>query len=112
MRESAQIKALYAILQAIKQILNGKPTILRSVDSFHIYQPIEPNSLDQIKKFIDNVIAQYPELQLVLRIPELILDSFYAVWGCTSWVLNSFTTCIIKKLITSRWGNRKFIINK
>jgi hypothetical protein len=76
MRESAQIKASYAILQAIKQILNGKPTILRSIDSFHIYQPIEPNSLDQIKKFIDNVIGQYPELQLVLRFPERIFDSF------------------------------------
>jgi hypothetical protein len=76
MRESAQIKASYAILQAIKQILNGKPTILKSIDSFHIYQPIEPNSLDRIKKFIDNVIAQYPELQLVLRFPERIFDSF------------------------------------
>jgi hypothetical protein len=76
MRESAQIKASYAILQAIKQILNGKPTILRSIDSFHIYQPIESNSLDQIKKFIDNVIGQYPELQLVLIYPERIFDSF------------------------------------
>ena len=75
MRESAQIKALYAILQAIKQILNGKPTILRSVDSFHIYQPIEPNSLDEINKFVDNVIGQYPELQLVLRFPERLFDS-------------------------------------
>src|SRR5215469_2145449 len=76
MRESAQIKALYAILQAIKQILNGKPTILRSVDSFHIYQPIEPNSLDEIKKFVDNVIGQYPELQLILRFPERLFHSF------------------------------------
>jgi len=63
-------------LQAIKQILNGKPTILRSVDSFHIYQPIEPNSLDEIKKFVDNVIGQYPKLQLVLRFPERLFGSF------------------------------------
>src|SRR5215510_6389613 len=76
MRESAQIKALYAILQAIKQILNGKPSILRSIDSFHICQPIEPSSFDQIKKFIDNVIGQYPELQLVLRFPERTSNSF------------------------------------
>ena len=76
MRESAQIKALYAILQAIKRILNGKPTIVKSIDSFHIYQPIEPHPLEQIKKFIDHTIRQYPELQLVLRSPEQIFDSF------------------------------------
>jgi hypothetical protein len=63
-------------LQAIKQILNGKPTILKSIDSFHIYQPIQPHPLEQIKKFIDHTIRQYPELQLVLRSPEQIFDSF------------------------------------
>jgi hypothetical protein len=26
-------------------------------------------------------------------------NASYAVWGCTSWVLNSFTTRVIKKLI-------------
>ena len=70
MRESAQIKALYAILQAMKRILVGKPTILRSMDSFHIYLPIEPHPLEQIKKFIDHIIRQYPELQLILKFPE------------------------------------------
>ena len=27
-------------------------------------------------------------------------NASYAVWGCTSWVLNSFTTRVIKKLIS------------
>ena len=70
MRESAQIKALYAILQEIKRILTGKPTILRSMGAFHIYQPIEPQPLEQIKEFIDHIIRQYPELRLMLRYPE------------------------------------------
>lgn len=38
--------------------------------SFHIYQPIEPHPLEQIKEFIDHIIRQYPELQLILRFPE------------------------------------------
>jgi len=76
MRESAQIKALYAILQAIKGILTGKPTILWSMDSFHIYQPIELHPLEQIKKFIDHIIRQYLELQLISNFPELIFNSF------------------------------------
>ena len=76
MRESAQIKAIYAILQAIKRMLNGKPTILRSAGSFHIYQPVEPHPLEQIKKFIDHIVRLYPELQLVSRSPEQIPDSF------------------------------------
>lgn len=69
-RESAQIKALYAILHSIKKILGGKPTILRSTSSFHIYQPVEPHPLEQIKQFIDHIIKQYPELQLILKFPE------------------------------------------
>ena len=68
MRESAQIKALYAILQAIKRILPGKPTILRSMGAFHIYQPIKPHPLEQINEFIDHIIG--PELRLTLRFPE------------------------------------------
>ena len=70
MRESAQLKAVYAILQAIKRILTGKPTILRSIGAFHIYQPIEPHPLEQIKDFTDHLIRQYPELRLMLRFPE------------------------------------------
>jgi hypothetical protein len=68
MRESAQIKALYVILQAIKRILTGNPTILRSMGAFHVYQPIEPHRLEQIKEFIDHIIG--PELRLKLRFPE------------------------------------------
>jgi hypothetical protein len=75
MRESVQIKALYVILDAIKKILAGKPTILRSTSSFHIYQPIEPHPLEQIKQFIDHIIRQYPELQLILKFPGQIFDS-------------------------------------
>jgi hypothetical protein len=70
MRESAHIKALYAVLHAMKKILAGKPTILRSTSCFHIYQPIEPHPLEQIKQFIDHIIKQNPELQLVLKFPE------------------------------------------
>jgi len=70
MRESAQLKAVYAILQAIKRILTGKPTILRTMGAFHIYQPIEPHPLEQIKEFIDHIFRQYPELRLILRFPE------------------------------------------
>jgi hypothetical protein len=82
MRESAQIKAVYAILQAIQRILTGKPTILRSMGAFHIYQPIEPHPLEQIKEFTDHIIRQYPKLRLILRFPEQkfssgILDSSY-----------------------------------
>jgi hypothetical protein len=44
--------------------------------SFHIYQPIEPHPLEQIRKFIDHVIRQYPELQLISNFPELIFNSF------------------------------------
>ncbi len=43
--------------------------------SFHIYQPIEPHPLEQIKQFIDHIIRQYPELQLILKFPEQIFDS-------------------------------------
>jgi hypothetical protein len=75
MTESGQIKALYVILDAIKKILDGKPTILRSTSSFHIYQPIEPHPLEQIKQFIDHIIRQYPELQLILKFPGQIFDS-------------------------------------
>jgi hypothetical protein len=74
--ESAQIKALYAILQSITGILTGKPTILRSMGSFHIYQPIEPHPLEEIKKFMDHIIRQYPELQLISNFPEQIFDSY------------------------------------
>ena len=70
MRESAQLKAVYAILQAIKRILTGKPTILRTMGAFHIYQPIEPHPLEQIKEFIDHIFRQSPELRLILRFPE------------------------------------------
>jgi hypothetical protein len=70
MRESAQIKAIYVILQAIKKILDGTPTISRSMGAFHIYQPIEPNPLEQINEFTDHIIRQYPELPLMLRFPE------------------------------------------
>jgi hypothetical protein len=77
MRESAQIKALYAILQAIKGTLTGKPTILWSMGSFHIYQPIEPQTPEQIKKFIDYIIRQYPELQLILGFQEQRLSGIY-----------------------------------
>jgi hypothetical protein len=70
MRESVQIKALYAILQSIKRILTGKPTILRSMGAFHIYQPIEPHPLEQIKEFTDHIFKQYPELRPMLRFPE------------------------------------------
>src|SRR6266487_1821674 len=70
MRESAQIKALYAILQAIKRILTGKPTILRSMGAFHIYQPIEPHPWEQIQEFTDHIFKQYPELQPMLGFPE------------------------------------------
>jgi hypothetical protein len=70
MRESAQIKALYAVLQAIKRILTGKPTILWSRGAFHIYQPIEPHPLEQIREFTDHIFKQYPELRLMLRFPE------------------------------------------
>jgi hypothetical protein len=75
MRESVQIKALYVILDAIKKILAGIPTILQSRSSFHIYQPIEPHPLEQIKQFIDHIIRQYPELQLILKFPGQIFDS-------------------------------------
>jgi hypothetical protein len=70
MRESALIKALYAILQAIKRILTGKPTILRSMGAFHIYQPIEPHPWEQIQEFTDHIFKQYPELRPMLRFPE------------------------------------------
>jgi len=70
MRESAQIKALHAILQAIKRILTGKPTILRSMAAFDIYQPIEPHPLEQIQEFTDHIFKQYPELRLISRFPE------------------------------------------
>jgi hypothetical protein len=62
-------------LDAIKKILDGKPTILRSTSSFHIYQLIEPQPLEQIKQFIDHIIRQYPELQLILKFPGHIFDS-------------------------------------
>ena len=45
MRESAQIKALYAILQAIKKILDGGPTILCTRMPF-----ISTNRLSQIQQ--------------------------------------------------------------
>lgn len=75
-RESAQIKALYAILKAIKRELSGKPTILRSTSSFHIYQPIEPHTPEQIKEFIDHIIRQYPELQ-IFGFPEQQLGGIF-----------------------------------
>jgi hypothetical protein len=62
-------------LDAIKKILAGIPTILQSRSSFHIYQPIEPHPLEQIKQFIDHIIRQYPELQLILKFPGQIFDS-------------------------------------
>jgi hypothetical protein len=60
MRESAQIKALYAILQAIKKILAGRPTILCSGNAFHICQPIgpDPTELFQTTKFIKLIMVR------------------------------------------------------
>jgi hypothetical protein len=75
MTESGQIKALYVILDAIKKTLAGNPTVLRSTSFFHIYQPIEPHPLGQIKQFIDHIIKQYPELQLTLKFPGQIFES-------------------------------------
>jgi hypothetical protein len=71
MRESAQIKALYAILQAIKKILAARPTILCSGDDFHICQPIEPDPTERIEEFRDRIINEYPELSLFLRLSKL-----------------------------------------
>jgi len=71
MRESAQIKALYAILQAIKKILAGRPTILCSGNAFHICQPIEPDPTEQIEEFRDRIINEYPALGLFLRLSKL-----------------------------------------
>lgn len=65
MRESAQIKALYAILQAFRKILL-RPTVLWSGNAFYMCQPIEPYPIQQIEKFRDHVIKQYP----LLRFPE------------------------------------------
>jgi hypothetical protein len=75
MRESAQIKALYAILQAIKKILAGRPTILCSGNAFHICQPIEPDPTEQIEEFRDHIINEYPALGLFLRLSKL--DPFH-----------------------------------
>jgi len=63
MRESAQKKAFYAILQAIKRILTGKPTILWSMATFYIYQPIGSQPLELIKE-LDYIIKQFPQLQI------------------------------------------------
>jgi hypothetical protein len=76
MRESAQIKALYAILQAIKKILAGRPTILCSGNAFHIYQPIEPYTTEQIEEFKDHITNKYPVLSPFLRLSKL--DPFHA----------------------------------
>ena len=70
MRESAQIKALYAILQALK-ILAARPTILSSGNAFHICQPIEPAQTERIEEFRDRIINEYPALSLFLRLSKL-----------------------------------------
>ena len=70
MRESAQIKALYAILQALK-ILAARPTILSSGNAFHICQPIEPDPTERIEEFRDRIINEYPALVLFLRLRKL-----------------------------------------
>jgi hypothetical protein len=77
MRESAQIKALYAILQAIKRILTGKPTILWSMATFHIYQPIVSQPLELIKE-LNHIIKQFPQLQLAfgLSTPKFSISIF------------------------------------
>jgi hypothetical protein len=77
MRESAQIKALYAILEAIERILTGKPTILWSMASFHIYQPIVSQSSELIKE-LDHIIKQFPQLQLAFGLsrPEFSIRIF------------------------------------
>lgn len=71
MRESAQIKALYAILHAIKKILAGRPTILYSGNAFHICQPIEPDPTEQVIEFRDRIINEYSALGLFLRLSKL-----------------------------------------
>ena len=71
MRESAQIKALYAILQALKKILAARPTILSSGNAFHICQPIEPDPTERIEEFRDHIINEYPALGLFLRLSKL-----------------------------------------
>ena len=71
MRESAQIKALYAILQALKKILAPRPTILSSGNAFHICQPIEPDPTERIEEFRDHIINEYPALGLFLRLSKL-----------------------------------------
>jgi hypothetical protein len=75
MRESAQIKALYAILQAIKKILAARPTILCSGNAFHICQPIEPDPTERIEKFRESIINECPALGLFLRLSKL--DPFH-----------------------------------
>jgi hypothetical protein len=61
MRESAQIKMLYAILHAFRKMLL-RPTVLWSGNSFSIYQPIGSTPIHQIEIFRDHVIKQYPLL--------------------------------------------------
>jgi hypothetical protein len=65
MRESAQIKMLYAILQAFRKMLL-RPTVLWSGNLFSIYQPIESSPIHQIEKFRDHILKQYP----LLSFPE------------------------------------------
>jgi hypothetical protein len=71
MRESAQIKALYAVLQAIRKILAGRPTILCSGNAFHFCQPIDPDPTEKIEEFSDRIIKDYPALGLFLRLSKL-----------------------------------------
>lgn len=71
MRESAQIKALYAILQGFKKFLAARPTILCSGNAFHIYQPIGLHPTERIEEFRNCIINGYPALGLFLRLSKL-----------------------------------------
>ncbi len=56
-----QVEALYAILQNIKELLHGaNPTILWAGNCFHIYQPVQAITLEEIEEFIDSTyIAEF-----------------------------------------------------
>lgn len=62
MSESAQIRALYTILQAFRNVLSVRPTVLWSGNAFYVCQPIEPRPIKQIEEFRDHIIKQYPLL--------------------------------------------------
>jgi len=58
-------------MQAIKKILDGRPTILCTGNAFHIYQSIEPDPTEQIEEFINRIINEYPALGLFSRLSKL-----------------------------------------